>query len=132
GSTIAGGNMKIKPTTSPGRVMVELGRRDEKLMAAGFKDAETRAWPSPLKNILVPIDFSKSSQRALEYALPLAEKLGASLSLIHVIDPRIYPEDLMMGTEIDQVDARWMQSGRSMLDSLRREKIKPDVASLSL
>lgn len=124
--------MKIKPTSSPGRVMVELGSRDEKLMAAGIKDDEARMWPAPVKNILVPVDFSESSKRALEYALPLAEKLGATLTLIHVIEPRITPEDFMLGTETDVVDAQWIKSARNMLDSLRQEKIQTDINSMSI
>jgi universal stress protein A len=124
--------MKITPTTSPGRVALELGRRDEKLMAAAVKDDEAGIWPSPLKNILVPIDFSEPSKRALEYALPLAEKLGATLTLIHVIEPRVYPEDLMVGTEMEEVDARLKRSGQAMLDSLRREKIEVSINSISI
>jgi universal stress protein A len=44
---------------------------------------------SPLlrpKRILVPIDFSKESLKALRYAVPFAEQFGASLCLICVLD----------------------------------------------
>jgi nucleotide-binding universal stress UspA family protein len=36
-------------------------------------------------NILVPVDFSAHSERALDYACSLAEKLGAKLHLVHAI-----------------------------------------------
>lgn len=36
-------------------------------------------------NILVPVDFSAHSERALDYACSLAEKLGAKIHLIHAI-----------------------------------------------
>jgi nucleotide-binding universal stress UspA family protein len=36
-------------------------------------------------NILVPVDFSAYSERALDYACSLAEKLGAKLHLVHAI-----------------------------------------------
>ncbi len=39
-----------------------------------------------VKRILVPIDFSEGSRLALRYAAPLAERLGAAITLIHV-DP---------------------------------------------
>ena len=40
-----------------------------------------------LKSILVPIDFSKISQKALEYAVPLAKQFGAKITLLHAIEP---------------------------------------------
>lgn len=43
-----------------------------------------------LKRILVPLDFSANSERALVYARGLALKFGASLHLVHVCEvPRI-------------------------------------------
>jgi nucleotide-binding universal stress UspA family protein len=38
-----------------------------------------------LRRILVPTDFSKSSENALTYALALAEKFGAEVHLLHVV-----------------------------------------------
>jgi nucleotide-binding universal stress UspA family protein len=40
-----------------------------------------------LKRILVPLDFSGESRRALDYAIPLAEKFGARIALVHVVAP---------------------------------------------
>jgi universal stress protein A len=37
------------------------------------------------KNILVPIDFSEHSQRALDYAIELAAKLDAKVHVLNVI-----------------------------------------------
>ena len=47
-----------------------------------------------LKSILVPIDFSKISQKALEYAVPLAKQFEAKITLLHAIEPLPYPVDL--------------------------------------
>jgi universal stress protein A len=47
-------------------------------------EAEMR--PS-LRSILVPTDFSASSDRAIEYASTLASGFGATVHLIHVLDP---------------------------------------------
>jgi universal stress protein A len=44
-----------------------------------------------LKSILVPIDFSKISQSALEYAVPLARQFDAKITLLHAIEPLPYP-----------------------------------------
>jgi universal stress protein A len=37
------------------------------------------------KNILVPVDFSESSEHALDYAVALAAKLDSTVHLLHVI-----------------------------------------------
>ena len=41
---------------------------------------------SDIKTILVPVDFSSNSKRALDYAHTLATRLGASLHLTHVCE----------------------------------------------
>jgi len=46
----------------------------------------------PIKNILVPLDFSEASKAALDYARELARMSGASLHLLHVVqDPFTQP-----------------------------------------
>jgi nucleotide-binding universal stress UspA family protein len=41
------------------------------------------------KTILVPTDFSQSSERALEKAVDMAEKYNAKVILLHVIDENV-------------------------------------------
>ena len=54
---------------------------------------EAFAWRSnpafKLKRILVPLDFSACSKKALQYAVPLAQQFGAELALLHIVEP--YP-----------------------------------------
>jgi nucleotide-binding universal stress UspA family protein len=45
----------------------------------------------PLQRILVAVEFSGESQGALDYAGELAARLGASLSLVHVVEPDLGP-----------------------------------------
>ena len=40
-----------------------------------------------VKKILVPIDFSEASIKALQTAVALGEHFGASLQLVHVVEP---------------------------------------------
>ena len=40
----------------------------------------------PITRILVPVDFSAHSDRALRYAATLAGQVGASVELLHVVD----------------------------------------------
>lgn len=44
-----------------------------------------------IERILVPVDFSTHSQRALSWATELAEAYDARLQLLHIIEPIVYP-----------------------------------------
>jgi nucleotide-binding universal stress UspA family protein len=46
--------------------------------------------PPKIKKILVPIDFSSSSDKTLDYASTLAKQFNALLILMHVIDSAQY------------------------------------------
>ncbi|MEI7906172.1 MAG: universal stress protein [Bacteroidota bacterium] len=50
-----------------------------------------------LKKILVPIDFSDNSKKALRYAIPFAQQFNASLILVYIVEPTIYPSDFGFG-----------------------------------
>lgn len=48
---------------------------------------------NPIARILVPTDFSDTAAPAIEYALQLAQRVGASVLLLHVYEiPISYPE----------------------------------------
>ncbi|MDB6067983.1 MAG: uspa protein [Pedosphaera sp.] len=118
--------MKIKPAAKKGDVVMELHPSDEQLLVHSFKAAENKGWPFQLKNILVPIDFSQFSRRALEYALPLAERFGATITLFHAVAP-VYMEGITL-PECGDLSLRMEQEAMKMLNSLGREKIKPEIA----
>jgi nucleotide-binding universal stress UspA family protein len=46
----------------------------------------------PIRRILVPTDFSPHSKQALERALTLAERMGASVDVLHVWEPPAHLE----------------------------------------
>jgi nucleotide-binding universal stress UspA family protein len=57
-----------------------------------------------IKKILVPTDFSKASEAALEAAIELAKKFDASIVLLHAYQVPIYPYAVTpMVTPIDLV-----------------------------
>lgn len=62
-----------------------------------FGDKEmTPAMPSfKLKQILVPVDFSQCTEKALLYAVPFARQFGAALTLLHVVEPPYLPASEM-------------------------------------
>jgi len=45
-----------------------------------------------IKSILVPIDFSAGSEKALAYAVPFAEQFGAKLTLLHIAESLATPD----------------------------------------
>jgi nucleotide-binding universal stress UspA family protein len=51
-----------------------------------------------MQHILVPVDFSGSAEQALAYAIGLARKLSARLTLLHVI--HIMPMGVVDGTDL--------------------------------
>lgn len=59
---------------------------------AQFPSAGSEATPPPfpifkLKHILVPVDFSECTEKALAYAVPFAKQFDAALTLLHVEEP---------------------------------------------
>jgi len=89
-------NMKVKPKRKSDGVLMELKRNEA--MVPGATPAATNE-PLPvfkLRRILVPVDFSDCSKKALQYAVPFARQFEATLVLLHVVQPYLpVPE---MGT----------------------------------
>lgn len=46
-----------------------------------------------LASILVPIDFSKGSKKALQYAIPFARQFNAGITLLNVVQPHYVSGD---------------------------------------
>jgi nucleotide-binding universal stress UspA family protein len=68
-----------------------------------------------IQRILVPIDFSDASTRALEYGSRLAATLGAELTVVHVVAPLV-THAWMEGAEQggDTIDA-WLTDAHATL-----------------
>src|SRR6266511_1213458 len=67
------------------------------MKATKINKAATRATAKPplplhIKSILVPIDFSPPSKKALDYAVTLARQFKAKLTLLHVVEPVATPD----------------------------------------
>lgn len=86
--------MKIRPAKNSGEVVMEVNRRDEPLLNEAVNA------PFRIKKILVPIDFSDCSKKALQYALPLAEQYDAEVTLLFVT-----PSPSYAGGEYGVIDA---------------------------
>lgn len=69
-----------------------------------------------LKQILVPVDFSDPSAKALRYAVPLARQLGATITLIYVNEPVPYPNDFVASFPLLVDDAKIARAAKSRLE----------------
>ncbi|MDO9116517.1 MAG: universal stress protein [Nitrospira sp.] len=61
--------------------------------------------PPVVHRILAPVDFSKPSLESVEYAVDLAQKLDATLELVHVVEPGYQDLNKAVLGEEDQTDA---------------------------
>ncbi len=98
----------------------------------GRRPRAGRARPSALgiRSILVPIDFSIHSKNALRYAVPLARQFGASVHLIYVVEPTIYPADLGFGQVVlPGVEDELREKGGEELQSLIAKEIGRGVTA---
>ena len=77
--------------------------------------AET-APPIPIRHILAPVDFSSPSLDSLEYAIQLANGLGAKVTLVHVLEP-VY-HDLECGLGSIEQEARKREHWKKQLTKL--------------
>lgn len=83
-----------------------------------------------LKSILVPIDFSESSKKALKYAIPFARQFNASIDLIYVVEPTIYPADFSFGqVGFPNVEEELRTRGAEELEGLIKKVIRGQVSA---
>jgi len=79
---------------------------------------------SRFQSILVPIDFSAQSERALQYALALARKTRAKLTLLHVVEPIGTPDFLYYPLMVE--NEKLAKAARERLEkTCARAKIQP-------
>ena len=119
-----GRDMKTKLGTNRSRPPYQTtrGRRPAKPSRKPAPDDRSIALPQ-LKRILVPIDFSDSSLKALRYAVPFAEKFGATIYLVHVLEPPFLASNIEnLGLAIPQRELA--QSTREKLLSLAAQEIE--------
>lgn len=72
------------------------------------------------RHILVPHDFSDTAEHALAFAIALAEKLGAHVTLMHAYEIPAYPDSALMTAEFIANIRRAAQGAIENLASLAR------------
>jgi nucleotide-binding universal stress UspA family protein len=74
-----------------------------------------------LKKVLVPVDFSEPSRKAVHYAKAFAEQFGARLELLHVVEPLAYPPDFAVVPLLPpDVEETRMRELRRQLDEMAK------------
>jgi nucleotide-binding universal stress UspA family protein len=121
--------MKARRSPNPGAVTLELGRRDEPLMDAATRTAAQS--PFTIKRILVPIDFSDCSKKALQYALPLAKEHEAAITLLYVVPPA-YGAGEYGGIDYAQLEASMKAGGEKEMAKLAMDRILSQVSTATL
>lgn len=113
--------MKARPARDSNAVVLEVGRRDESLL-----NAATTA-PFRIKKILVPIDFSDCSKKALQYALPLGRQHGAAITLLYVVSGASYAVGEYGGIDYASLEADMRISGEKQLETLAVDEVRGAV-----
>jgi nucleotide-binding universal stress UspA family protein len=81
-----------------------------------------------IKKILVPVDFSDYSKKALSIAIEFAVQYKAKLHLIYVVEPLVYPADFSMGqVNIPSLDNDHTERAKNELESLKKNEIPADI-----
>jgi len=73
--------------------------------------------------VLAPVDGSDESETAIEYAVAVAERYGADLHLLHVLDERV-----ARGLDVGDVTAESVAEHHRALDEDVRDRLPEGVA----
>jgi nucleotide-binding universal stress UspA family protein len=81
-----------------------------------------------IQRILVPIDFSETSDYALDYAIDLAQQLGAKVTVMHAYEVPIYgiPEGAMIVSS--ETAAKLADAAKDALESAVESRRSKGVA----
>lgn len=100
---------------------------------AGLESAAPVAPRLRLKRILVPVDFSPPSRKALPYALSFAAQFDAEIILLHVVEPAIYPTEMgYVPVEIETLYQTMHQSTSEKLAELARAQVPAAIPSRTM
>ena len=123
-----------KRSARHGSVAVRSDRRTDCLAAARPEGRRLREKSkssnggshSAIRTIVVPVDFTESSCKALDYAVLLAKRLDASIALLHVVE-RCYAEGFVDGARFAiRIEAR--EHAMRRLNMLAKSKLNEGAA----
>jgi nucleotide-binding universal stress UspA family protein len=116
----------VKKKSVAGRSKTKKGRK-------GAPRSASSASGLVLARILVPIDFSPHSKDALRYAVSLARRFHASIHLVYVVEPTIYPADLGFGQVVYPVfEDELIEKGNQELRNLLKDEVGTATGSTAI
>jgi universal stress protein A len=101
------------------------GRTGKEAVASDFPELpniKPESWLTPhprfqLKKVLVPVDFSAQSEKALQYALSIAQEFSSEILVVHVVQP--YPILPELGSATDALTEEMIKEANSRLNHLK-------------
>jgi nucleotide-binding universal stress UspA family protein len=104
--------MKFKRIKKSGGLAVELGAAEKQI-------PDQPPVMFRLKKILVPVDFSDCSRKAVQYGLALAKQFGAELTILHVIQSYLQVPDLAV-VDVTTFQRELQASAEKQLEALEK------------
>jgi len=115
--------MKVKPSSRPGSVTVEMNRFDDQLLQSG---ANPQSPPLSIRKIVVPIDFSPCSYKSLDYAIAFAKLSNAEILLLNVV-PLAYVDTDLVAFDYQALERQSAELGQIRLEKLSSERVDPSL-----
>jgi nucleotide-binding universal stress UspA family protein len=118
--------MKMKPTRSWCCAAFETAH-DEPFTLARDQSEQAALSLLKIRRILVPIDFSSCSKKALQYAVPFAKQFGARLCLLYV-GQGYYPVPELAGANLSTYQFTQRADAAAKLATFATREIPATVA----
>lgn len=85
--------------------------------------------PREIDHVLVPHDFSAHSLDAVDVAAEWSRALAARVTLLHVVEPTVYPEFYAVDLMPEETLQRLRERSRIALEKVAREAFDGHVGS---
>lgn len=116
--------MAIDSTDATEHDFLDLRSEVSEVHARGSRVRPQPAAHLRIHKILVPVDFSECSDRALDYAVGLAQPFGAGIALLHVVEPGIGTnQSLALTPTLDAAHQRSLNAAQERLACLRERHL---------
>jgi len=80
------------------------------------------------KELVVPTDFSEYSLRAIDYGVEIAEKFGAHVALVYVVEPLLQAADLTWTTvDFEELNKAHKETAEKQLEKLAEERFPKGI-----